>query len=662
MMPDFLNPITAAIAAAIAVPLLLFLYFLKLRRQERAISSTLLWKKAIQDLQVNAPFQRLRRNLLLFLQMLLLILLLLALARPVVTTLPAAGQVSVILLDRSASMSTKDVNGTTRLQEAQRLALDLVNSMKRGGQAMVIAFDQTAQTLQPFTTDTATLRRAIETVQPTDRLSKLKLAFQLADAQLAFIPENNRSVKNPPDVWLYSDGKVQDGGEDLTLRGNLKYVKLGSPDAENVAIVALSAHRNFQKPTEVQVYARLANFGPRPVNTDVQLSINGTLTRVAAVSLAPERWADPAWIKTHAAQVQKDYIARNSVEFTLDLPNAATVKVEHTFREDVLPADDAAWLVVPPPRQLKVLLVTEGNYFLEKAMEKMPVKDAATVKPAVYDAKPPEDVDLIIFDRYIPPTLPPAGTFMYFASVPPDSKLKAVRENDAIVLQTDPVILDWRREHPILRHLLLSKIHIAQTMQLDLPLEAQVLVDSNRGPLMVLYREPRRLHLVVGFDLLDSDWPTRVSFPVFLNNAVMFMALSSQVNVRETLPPGSSPTIERALINRVNPQLKSLQLTGPINATVPIPPTGDCVLPPLNRVGLYRLSPAIAGADQFAVNLLSDPESNIIPADIPPGRSGQVIAAAAGKSRLELWWWIVAVAALPLLMIEWWVYTRRVHL
>src|SRR5688572_33394249 len=99
----FLNPGAAALAAAIAIPALLVLYFLKLRRREMPVSSTLLWKKAIQDLQVNAPFQKLRRNLLLLLQMLLLLLLVLALARPVANYTPGAGESTVIIIDRSAS-------------------------------------------------------------------------------------------------------------------------------------------------------------------------------------------------------------------------------------------------------------------------------------------------------------------------------------------------------------------------------------------------------------------------------------------------------------------------------------------------------------------------------------------------------------------------------
>src|SRR3989441_6437831 len=104
----FLNPLPAILAAAIAVPALLILYFLKLRRREMAVSSTILWRKAIQDLQVNAPFQRLRRNLLLILQLLLLLLLCLALSRPITNYTPGAAKLSVILIDRSASMSAEE--------------------------------------------------------------------------------------------------------------------------------------------------------------------------------------------------------------------------------------------------------------------------------------------------------------------------------------------------------------------------------------------------------------------------------------------------------------------------------------------------------------------------------------------------------------------------
>src|SRR5438270_5502354 len=136
-LPSFLNPWTAAIAAGIAVPALLVLYFLKLRRREMAVSSTLLWRKAIQDLQVNAPFQKLRRNLLLLLQLLLLALLCLALSRPVANFTPGAAKLSVIVIDRSGSMSAvEDYGGgggtkRTRLEEAQRQARALVDSMTR---------------------------------------------------------------------------------------------------------------------------------------------------------------------------------------------------------------------------------------------------------------------------------------------------------------------------------------------------------------------------------------------------------------------------------------------------------------------------------------------------------------------------------------------------
>jgi hypothetical protein len=62
----------------------------------------------------------------------------------------------------------------------------------------------------------------------------------------------------------------------------------------------------------------------------------------------------------------------------------------------------------------------------------------------------------------------------------------------------------------------------------------------------------------------------------------------------------------------------------------------------------------------MAVNLLDPNESNLTPADQAPGGIGET-HTATGKARVELWWWLAALAV-PLLLIEWFVYTRRVHL
>jgi hypothetical protein len=665
--PTFLNPWAAAAAGAIVIPSLLVLYFLKLRRREMTVPSTLLWKKAVQDLQVNAPFQKLRRNLLLLLQLLLLLLLLLAFSRPVTNYTPGAGTTTVILIDRSASMAAHDpdLKGATRLDEAKRRAKDLVETLARNAQAMVIAFDESAETISPLSSDVPALKRAIDSIQQTDKKSKLKLAYQLAEAQASFNPEQLRpGAGSLPDVWVYSDGRVQDAAE-LSIRGNLKYDRVGSDKAGNVALVAMNAKRVYERPTEVQVFARLANFGPEPVNADVQLSVDGKVRAVAGTSLAPERWTE----KEREKVQQKD-----SVEFTIELTTAGVIKVQQMHKEgDALAADDAASVVVPPPKNLGVLLVTEGNFFLELAMKSLNHQNPQQLLPAAYEDAKPANYDVIIFDRYRPKFLPPAGNFVYFGATPPDDPAVP---NERELTGTPPVyvpqppskkkvvgVIDWKRDHPVLRHLQLGSHGFADPIKLTVPQEAEVLMEGPGGPLMVLYREKSRTHFVMAFDVIESTWPLKPSFPVFMHNLMQFLAVGSEMDVRPQLEPGATPRVPRQTLQRVAPQATAVRVNGPAGShDEPVPQQGDFAFKPLDRVGLYSTEPALPPFEQIAVNLLDYNESNLVPVDQPPGGIGEAMAQAGGKSRLELWWWIIACGALPLLLIEWWVYTRRVHL
>ena len=59
---SFLTPL--AFTLAILLPIIIAMYLLKLRRTEQVVSSTYLWQRMVRDLEANAPWQRLRRNLL----------------------------------------------------------------------------------------------------------------------------------------------------------------------------------------------------------------------------------------------------------------------------------------------------------------------------------------------------------------------------------------------------------------------------------------------------------------------------------------------------------------------------------------------------------------------------------------------------------------------
>jgi len=673
--PHFLNIGPAAIAAAISIPALVVLYFLKLRRREMEVSSTLLWKKAIQDLQVNAPFQRLRRNLLLFLQLLLLILLILALARPIANMTPGAGKMTVILIDRSASMNAKDVKGHTRLEEAKKRAKDLVGTLGRDGTAAVIAFDDKAETVHPFSSDAAGLRKAIDDIKPTDRPTKLKLAYQLAEAQSNFNPDQLRANVRP-DVWLFSDGKAEDA-KDVSIKAELHYEPIGSSSAENVGIVSLSAKRNYQRPTEVEVFVRLANYGPNPVKADVQLAvapidpadpshIQFQSSRIAGTSLVPERWND---VEREKEEKEHGVVNKESAAFKLDLTTAAIIKVEQLHKEgDVLAADDAAMVVVPPPEPLTALLVTDGNWFLEHMINSMTsLHNPRIMTPAAYEAafdnakENPAEYHVIMFDAYKPKRIPPAGSFIEFGAVPDGLKLKVDKDQDT----EDRVsgVLDWRRDHPILHGLHMNLLNVGQMVRLDVPLESETLVEGTRGPLIVLHREGKQTHLVLAFDIWQSNWPRLQSFPAFMEQAVQFLALGSEMDLRQSYTPGATVRIPRSDLERLDPNIKTISLTGPEGTVkVPIPASGDFALPALDQVGLYAPNPPIQHYEQLAVNLLDSNESDLVPSGNAPGDVGNTVVVKGGKSRVELWWWIVACGALPLLFIEWWVYTRRVHL
>src|SRR5208282_6903475 len=158
---------------------IVLLYFLKLKRRPLEVPSTYLWHKSVEDLHVNSIWQRLRNNLLLYLQLAVVLFIVLALLRPSWHALRLSGSRLVVLIDNSASMQATDVK-PSRLEEAKRRAGELIDQMHSGDTAMLISFSDNARVEQNFTDSRQQLREALATVKPSQHSTNLSEALKLA--------------------------------------------------------------------------------------------------------------------------------------------------------------------------------------------------------------------------------------------------------------------------------------------------------------------------------------------------------------------------------------------------------------------------------------------------------------------------------------------------
>ena len=131
-------------------PLIIALYFLKLKRQPLEVPSTYLWRRTIEDLHVNSLWQRLRKSLLLFLQLLLIAIVMLACLRPSWQGRELVGERFIFLVDTSASMGATDL-GPTRLEVVKQRVNELIDQMTSSDTAMLMSFSDRSRVEQEFT-------------------------------------------------------------------------------------------------------------------------------------------------------------------------------------------------------------------------------------------------------------------------------------------------------------------------------------------------------------------------------------------------------------------------------------------------------------------------------------------------------------------------------
>ena len=722
-VPALTNPLAFLLLALVPVGIIL-LYFLKLKREPIEVPSTYLWSKTIEDLHVNSLLQRLRRSLLLLLQLLAVLIALIALLRPGYRGESTGQNRTVFLIDNSASMQTVDGDETlSRFEKAKLLILDKIEAMTDSDSAMLISFNDRSETVQAFTTDRARLRDSLKRVtitnHSTDILGALKAADGLANprrsSEIADVNDVQVADAKPADLLIYSDGRFQTV-TDFSL-GNLRaeYIAMGTGDVENLAITAFSTERNAERPSEVQAFATIENFGTSSVSTTATLSMNGEFLDAEAVSL--------------------DAGEQTGLSFAIETEDAATLELA-LDHEDDLEIDNIAYTGLSPLRNVSILVITPGNTPLKVGLEtKKTAKicNASFLPPSYlqtedYKKRARDGTDdLIIYDTCSPAEMPATNTFFIGALPPPNSvKTPATKDagnpsqatsNDNTVpssgqdteqpdsglpnegapdttpstldpdtgdassaIGTDEPDMNWswaspessvslidiERSHPLMRYLELFSLLIFSGRGVDGPPGTVELVGADVGAILAIAPRDGFQDMVLGFEIISRDadgspvtntnWYAERSWPVFLLNVLRYLAGAADATGASSYRPGE--TVRVRLENAITSP--SVTRVGGSSVDVTPGPGGSLEVIETEVPGNYRVEDGSKLAELFAINLFDPQESAIATVkEIDIGYESVTSGDTAVEQRQEFWRWAL-IAMLGLIAAEWWVYTRRV--
>lgn len=456
-----LTPLEAILLAVLTAGTIIGLYFLKLRHRRVFLSSSLVWRRVLDEQVAFSFWERLRKIISIAVAVTIGLLIALSIARPRIEWLTGKTQRIVIVLDTSPSMNARTADGSTRWQHATEQARALVDN---AGMAEFRIADTSGKTASPFTADRAEARKLIDEISPEG-------------AELRFPNVDSRDST----VYFVSDGVSLDD-----LPSFVNRISVFEP-ATNVAITAFEVRPVPSNALAYEAYLEIQNHGPA---AEVALTVSGT---------------------------DKDRIARTlrlareesfKEVFDLSAFEGGSIQASILTKDDALPIDDVAFAYLPVQRKIRTLLVTRGNHYLETLLRQDRHVELMKVDPRNY--REAVDIDAYVFDRFAPSTAPPKPALIIGA--PAASWLS---KSQGLVQK--PEITTWLENHPIMQYVSVHDVSIERAARID-PGNLMVIAASNQTPLIVASEKPRWVMLT--FDLDSSDFPLHAGFPVFIENVL----------------------------------------------------------------------------------------------------------------------------------------------
>jgi hypothetical protein len=613
-----------AVGFAAVAPVIVLLYLLKLKRRAVPVSTLLFWQRILQESRRRAFFQRLRQLFSLLLHLLIFALILGALLRPTFDQQVREGASAVLILDTRARMQATEPDSQTRFAKAQAAATGVVRQAGALRQMAVISVNAGPSVVAPFTDDEKVLRESLEKVAVTDASGDLDHALRLAEELLA-------SRKGERRIIVFTDHAPD--AKDAGIKTTLDFVGVGSK-RDNLAITRFATRPLLASPQTSEVLLEVANFGRTAVKTNVELAFDGRLLDVKPLTLEPG---------ARSVQVFPT-VPRPSIKARGWL----TARLDTT---DALAADNVAYAVLPVEQPRRVLLVTKGNWFLEKLLAADQGLTFELLTPDAFTPALATKFDAVLLDNFLPENFDLAkapGNFFFLKQTPFNTAEPALEQ---------PLISDLDSQNPVLRLVNLQNITFLRAASLALPKTEgwnwQAPIRSFDHPIMITSERLGGGQRVaaLALDVTDSDLPLRVAFPLLISNTLHWLAGEEAAPVLsrragETLPLAAGESVLPA------PQSPWKPAAQPATEAL----VRELFQPLTN--GFYQIQTR-EGSRWLAVNTFSEADSDLRTPNTPTVTAPSLpIISLTNFTGWPLWQYLAA-AALALLVLEWFLFHRR---
>ena len=666
------------------------LYILKVRLRRVLVSTNLFWKQIYDEKPPRSIWQHFRHLFSLLMQLLLLLLIVLAIADPYFSWQLRESRRVVLVIDNSAGMRATDV-APSRLGAAKVAALEIIDGLRFRDEVAIVLAGSTPEVLVGMSTHATTLRDTINAISFSDNPTQLTAAIELGRQLIGQHPHGSVVVMTDGCVESVVTRSVSEGSEpgksieqDSSLtprvgdsasriinsgeRFPVEY-RLFSTNASNVGITQLQVRRSLIDPLGYEILASVVNASATGVACRLELLLNDLPVDVIPLTLKPEE----LWSRS----IEKTSLEGGRLQGVLtqihrDDKADVSEKTNRTDSDtlDQLSTDNSAWALLPDRKTQRVLIVSQGNVFLQKVFESNPLVDVSIRKD--FPEQWPGD-SIIVLHGPVPSVLPAGNVFV----IDPIGSCDQWEQGETM---ENPLVTEQDRTSPLMNHIRLDNILIPDAKELRFRTLAHSLAKTLSGE--TVYAEVRRPDgkcLVLSVNLDRGDLVFRTAFPIMVANSLGWFS-GSAGELQQSLPTGAVTTVtingaysaaNNAMLNSPNGKTRPVAVTG-TNSMIVTSDAGSSLLSatigPLHEVGVWSVShgkknsePTVNGSDnilaEVAVNLASDRESDLRPLK-ELVESRQIHSPSAGWFSRPFWYYLVLLACI-LTTLEWFLYQRR---